>query len=687
MNPSRRSLLWSATSISALALASACTGPENAAASSWRLPDPEPFTITEHEWIPMPDGVRLSARIWLPDSATTDPAPAVLEYLPYRKRDLYRPYDDINGEMLAAHGIAYVRVDVRGTGDSEGVITDEYAEPELDDGVAIIDWISRQDWCSGAVGMRGISWGGINTLQIAARQPPALKAIMPMCSTDNRFTDDAHYIGGALGHTNFQWGLLFKKVMAGPPDPAITGENWADLWRQRLEATPPILKTWTEHQHFDDYWKRGSIALDYAAIKVPTYLVGGWQDAYNSALARMSDALNVPKKALVGPWGHTYPNMATPNGLDWAHEEVRWWTHWLKDQKTGIMDQPELWAFMQETTARESLPDPFPGRWIADQMPPATASLGFYLNPDQSLGTEMVEGEPLRTPNTGLVGQTRPEWLDRLPIEQTHDDARSLVFDSAPLQSDVEILGHPILFLRLASDQPIAHIAVRLCEVTPDGKSSLVSHAVQNLTHRGGHETPVTLQPAAPFDHHLGLSLCGHRFKAGNRVRLAVSESLWPLVWPSPARATLSIYPSGSGITLPIRQDDGSPAHFPIPVRTSPAPPPADYAPIAPDADGRIRIVNETPAFPYPVAGAETVLSSSTTEISEIIENQPGTSRWTATSTSSWKRDDWDCAIEAGYDLTADENTFFLREWLIARRDGEQIFERTHTSEIPRRFI
>lgn len=688
MSLSRRRLLLSATSIAALSVASSCTQPEpTSLESDWRLPDPQPFTVTEHKWIPMADGVRLSARIWLPDSATTEPAPAVLEYLPYRKRDLYRPYDDIHGEMLASHGVAYVRVDVRGTGDSEGVITDEYSEPELEDGVAIIDWIAQQDWCSGAVGMRGISWGGINTLQIAARQPPALKAIMPMCCTDNRFTDDAHYVGGALGHTNFQWGLLFKKVMASPPDPAITGETWADLWRQRLEATPPILKTWTEHQHFDDYWKRGSIALDYSAINVPTYLVGGWQDAYNSALARMSDALNVPKKALIGPWGHTYPNMATPNGLDWAHEEIRWWTHWLKDEETGVMDQPEFWAFIQQQTARESLPDPLPGHWVADDLPPTTSSLGFYLNPDQSLGTERVDGEPLQTPSTGVVGQTSPEWLDRLPIEQSDDDARSLVFDSAPLESDIEILGHPVAFLRLSADKPVVHIALRLCEVTPDGKSSLVSYAVQNLTHRDGHETPAALAPTAPFNHHLGLSLSGHRFKSGNRIRLAVSESLWPLAWPSPETATLSIHPAGSGLQLPVRQENGPAADFPIPIRTSPAAPPADYAPIAPDADGRIRIVNETPAFAYPVPGVGTLMSSGTTEISEIIEGQPNTSHWTATSTSSWKRDDWDCALEAGYDLTADENTFYLREWLIAHRDGEQVFERTHTSEIPRNLV
>ncbi|MGH7293019.1 MAG: CocE/NonD family hydrolase, partial [Myxococcota bacterium] len=201
--------------------------------------------MIEHEWLPMRDGVRLSARLWIPEGP---PSPAVLESVPYRKRDLYRAADDAWGPQLAAAGIAFIRLDVRGSGDSEGVITDEYSEDEIADCIDAIAWIARQGWCTGAVGMRGISWGGINTLAVAARRPPALKAIMPMACCDRRYTDDAHYVGGLLAHANFQWGVLFKVVMAGPPDPDIVGPVWRDMWMQRLEATPPILATWTQHQ-------------------------------------------------------------------------------------------------------------------------------------------------------------------------------------------------------------------------------------------------------------------------------------------------------------------------------------------------------------------------------------------------------------------------------------------------------
>ena len=262
---------------------------------AWSLPEKRAFRVEEHVVIPMPDGKRLSCRLWLPDSR---PAPVVLEYIPYRKRDGYRALDDIWGAQLASRGIAFARVDIRGTGDSEGVMTDEYSEQELEDGEACIAWLSAQRWSNGAVGMRGISWGGINTLQIAARRPKALRAIMPMCACDNRFTGDAHYLGGALLRANFQWGALFKLVMAGPPSHAVAGNDWLEAWRTRLQATPDILAQWTSHQRYDRYWQRGSIAEDYGAIACPVYIVGGLYDSYIDTVFRLLARLDVPRKGL-----------------------------------------------------------------------------------------------------------------------------------------------------------------------------------------------------------------------------------------------------------------------------------------------------------------------------------------------------------------------------------------------------
>jgi putative CocE/NonD family hydrolase len=633
----------------------------------WTLPPKVAFQVVEHTWIAMADGVRLSARLWLPDVPA---APVVLEYIPYRKADGYRGHDDLWGPQLAAHGVAYARVDVRGSGDSEGLITDEYSQAELDDGCQIIAWLAEQPWCNGAVGMRGISWGGINTLQVAARAPPALRAIMPMCCCDNRFTDDAHYIGGALGHTNFQWGAAFKAVMAGPPSPDIRGPGWRDAWLARLEAAPPILETWLSHQRFDAYWQRGSVALDPGAIVCPTYVVGGWSDTYNNSVGSLLERLTVPHKGLIGPWGHTYPYTATPLGLDWAVEEVRWWRHHLMGEATGIMDEPMLRVFMPHQTASRALPAATPGRWIAEPGWPSTAvkARELHLTP-AGLTDEPGPGEAVTVHGGRVVGLTKPEWLDRLPGEQSADDEQSALFDTLPMADSVEILGRPTVHLRLAADQSVAHVAVRLTEVTPDGRSWLIAYALRNLTHRDGHADPKPLTPGQVCDVDLAMGLIAHRFNAGSRIRIAISESLWPLVWPSPRPATLTIDLAGSRLTLPVRSIESEPAPFTIPERHTP-PSPDGKAPVlqtAPDPDGVYRLSGR--------GGSE---------LSEIAPGDPSSCHWSQTRESAWRVGGADCRLIAAYDLTADERSFRLTESLTASCGGEVIFERTARANVPR---
>lgn len=628
----------------------------------------------------MRDGVKLSARLWLPDGVQ---APAVLECIPYRKHDLYRPYDDMWGETLAKSGIAFVRLDVRGSGDSDGVITDEYSEAELDDCVQAIAWLAAQDWCNGSVGMRGISWGGINTLQVAARRPPALKAIMPMCACDRRYTDDAHYVGGGLGRTNFQWGVLFKKVMAGPPDPSVAGDNWRDLWRQRLEATPPILATWLQHQREGAYWKRGSVFEKPSDIDIPTYLVSGWSDTYAVSMLRLSEKLRSPTKTLIGPWGHTYPYTA-PQGLDWAHEEIRWWRHWLMGEATGIMEEPRVRLFMPDATASQG--GPIPGRWIAEhRWPVRTNQQRWYLN-SSALALQPARAADIVHRDSGLVGMTKPEWLDRLPVEQSADDKLSTVFDTPPLSAPVEIAGAPRLTLHVASDQPIANVFVRLCEVRPDGKSWLVTWAALNLTRRGSMSDPKPLEPGRTYAIPLDLRTIAHRFSAGSRIRLAISESFWPMLWPSPVTPTLTLPTGVSTLTLPVRTPEATRASFSI-QQGNDASPPESNGLKAILIDGRVILSSTTEPTPYPVAGAGTELSSGGEEACEIIPGRPLSARWSQKTRSTWKRGDWDCAVEASYDLTASATSFHLVETLRATSAGEEIFTRTHTADIPRDLI
>lgn len=704
----RKMLLRTAAATSLAAIGSPLALAERNHPVPWSLPAKRPFKVIENEWIPMQDGVRLAARFWIPEGAEAHPVPVVWEYLPYRLWDDMRWRDDKTGENLAPYGIAFVRVDVRGTGNSEGIMVDEYDIPELTDGVAIIAWLARQPWSNGSVGMRGISWGGINTLQIASMRPPQLKAIMPMGCVVDRYTDDAHYMGGAYGEQNMSWGTAFKGVMAGPPDPQVIGTQWESVWRKRLEATPDIVRTWTTHQTYDAYWKRGSIAIDYAAIGCPVYVVDGWGDPYENIIGELLANLKVPRKGLIGPWGHIFPNLATPLGLAWQYEEVRWWQQWLAGRDTGIMEEPMLRVYMMYEADSEAFPNEIPGRWVAESAWPSsrTQSVNLYFDAGERLSRRPNAHEPVRYVGDKIVGLTKPQWVYGRPteFEQTPDDRNSLVFDSAPLEHDLEILGYPTARIRVSADVPVAQVAVRLTEVTPEGKSWLVTYNVLNLTRRASMERPSALKPGEFYDVELPLYLIAHRFKRGNRIRAALSENLWPLVWPSPQIATLNIALGASYLVLPVRPAPAREAPFTIPVihempmqpntqghtgaQGVKAPPPAPNTQMPTrDATGRIRYNRGPKPTVTFVPAVGTTSTESVQRTIEITEGDPNSCRMLLEHMNRWQRGDWDCTIQFGAELSSTSEEFHLREWVVAKKGDVEIFRRETPSTIRRELL
>ena len=661
--------------------------PERAALAlgrGWTLPQRRPFEVIENEWIALCDGTRLGVRLWIPEGAAQNPVPVVFEYLPYRKRDGVRARDDATALDLAPFGIAFARVDIRGTGDSQGIMTDEYAQPELDDGVACVAWLAAQPWCNGSVGMRGISWGGINSLQIASLAPPALKAIMPMGCVDNRFLGDAHYIGGALAAENFKWGTYFKVYMGAPPDPEVSGADWERQWRERLAATPPILERWTSHQRYDAYWQRGSVARDYGRIKCPVYVVAGWLDPYSNCVGSLLAGLKVPRKGLIGPWGHLMPNLPAPMRLDWAYEEVRWWHHWLKGVDTGIMDEPMLRAYLPYRTVSEVYPAEIPGRWVAQAAWPSRSTRPRVLHFGRgALAAAPAAQGSLTLVGDQVVGLCKPQWMPSRPDDQAPDDARSLCFDSKPLEADEEILGYPLARIRVSANVAVAKLAVRLTELTPEGKSWLVSYGILNLTHRDSHEHPAPLVPGELYDVEVPLYMTAHRFKKGNRIRAAVSESLWPLVWPSPQIATLTLDLPHSSLTLPVRPKPPREALFPIPVIRTAGASPYSHTEMGPGAEAHLR------SAPRSTLIAE-VATQVTTQSSEDLTVRPGdanSSVWRQENSTSWKRGDWDCTVSAAFELTSTAQELRLKETLEARKGDQEIFKREQFSTIERDLL
>ena len=390
-------------------------------------------------------------------TALSDPVPAILEYIPYCKRDGTAARDEAMHPYFAGHGYAAIRVDLRGSGESEGVMLDEYLKQEQDDALEVIAWIAAQPWCTGRVGMMGKSWGGFNGLQVAARRPPALKAVISMYSTDDRYADDIHTMGGCLLNENANWSFVMFPLNARPPDPLLVGAGWETMWRERLDVVRPWIIGWLNHQRRDAFWKHGSVCEDYGAIQCPVYLIGGWADGYSNPVPRLMAGLTCPKKALIGPWGHQYQHQVHPGPkMGYMTEALRWWDHWLKDIDTGVMAEPAYRVWMNDSER--------PQTFYAHAQGQVDRGAGLAFEPYRRGGTVPGRRWPARRrcftgtavrAGAGDYGSCTPFWSNmggpdpESPRDQRGDDALGLTFTGPALAEPLEIFGQPRMELEL----------------------------------------------------------------------------------------------------------------------------------------------------------------------------------------------------------------------------------------------
>jgi len=513
------------------------------------------MTAIEHLFIPMTDGVRLAATLYYPDDG--GPWPAVLEALPYRKDDItasYRP----EYVRLAESGYALCRVDVRGTGSSEGVALDEYPAVERTDMLTVIDWLATREWSSGNVGMYGTSYSGFNSIQLGMERPPALKAIIPIFATDDRYADDVHFYGGALKALDcLDYPTYMIAMNALPPVPSIFGEGWRDEWERRVKANEPWVLTWLAHQRFDDYWQFGSLRPTYDAIECPTMIIAGWADGYRNNTLRTFEALTCPKRLLIGPWAHASTETSSPGpNHDILPEQIRWWDRWLKGIDNGVDREPPIMLFAQRSTLPEPNRREVRGAWRFEPTWPATRLRRRSL--------ALAEAEVNRAGTGPDVLEVRADvgwtaWIScagTLPWgqsdDQRPDEIHSLTYTWAPLPEELEILGHARVRVAVSSTAPVAYLSAKLCDVFPDGTSSLVTRGMANLTHRDSREEPSVLEPGRTYEIEVELEVMSWTFEAGHRIRLDLAGTDWPNAWTPPEPLRLTVDRASASLTLPV---------------------------------------------------------------------------------------------------------------------------------------
>ena len=672
---------------------------------------PHAICELENSWIPLADGTRLAARIWMPVEADRGKAfPALLEYIPYRKNDGTAVRDAIRHPYLAGHGYVCVRVDIRGSGESDGILYDEYLKQEQDDCLEVMAWIAEQPWCDGNIGMFGKSWGGFNSLQVAARCPPQLKALITIGFTDDRYHDDVHYMGGCvLASQMLSWATVMFAYNAQPPDPRWLGEKWRDMWLERLEKTPPFIETWLSHQRRDAFWKHGSVREDYSAIEVPVYAVGGWGDAYNNPIPRILNGLNVPRKGLIGAWSHNYPEEGVPGPrMGFTQESLRWWDYWLKGIDTGIMDEPMLRSWILESEPPSTYYDDRKGRWVADPSWPSPNinEQTLYLSSD---GAANWVGETAVSPPQPLTftGQLQHsfqsgEWGNfgykgEFPPDQRMADGECLAFTSAPVTEPTAILGNPEVDLTLAVDKPNALVAVRLCDVAPDGASTLVTWGLLNLTHRDSHEFPEPLEPGKQYKVTVQLRMMGYELAAGHRWRVGISPTYTRQAWPSPEMVQLTLFAGeGCRLRLPIRTPQTADSQL-TPFAPAEISPPLALQYVRTPQRGNtviydmaenwttMRLVNDDGRLCFLDNGLEKEYRS--VETFKVRAGDPLSTSQHIESMLELQRGDWRVRLETDSLMTADATHFHLSNRLDAYEGDVRVFTKSWITAVARDHV
>ena len=389
----------------------------------------------------------------------------------------------------------------------------------------------------------------------------------------------------------------------------------------------------------------------------------------------------------MGPWAHTFPHDGVPRpAIGFLQEAVRWWDEWLKGEDTGIMDEPPLRIWMQDSVEPMPQYGERPGRWLAEAGWPSRRL--SFSSPD----------------NTGIRGG---EWCafgaeGEMPRDQRPDDGGSLCFDSDPLDADLEILGAPAVELDLESSERVAQVAVRLCDVGPDGSSLRVTYGILNLTHRASHENPEPLSPGERYRIRIQLNEIAHSFPKGHRIRLGLSTIYWPISWPAPKRAILTVHTAVSTLSLPVRKPESRDGELRPFAEPETAPGSVARKLIHLPMKRTVEVDLATNESVYTLKGDGGELDGAALARFEdidlevghqmmkryrIIEGDPLSAQTEFFLRTRFKRGDWDIRLVCRSKLSATSGHFQFSCDLEAFENGVPVKDRSWTTSIPRRLL
>jgi putative CocE/NonD family hydrolase len=669
------------------------------------IPQPDPSAsvrVTPNEWVELADGVRVAMRLWLPRDAESHPVSAILDSVPYRKSDGTAVGDAAWGTYFATHGFAFARMDLRGSGDSTGLLEDEYTDQDQRDTERVIAWLANRPWCTGAVGMIGISWGGFAALQLAARHPEHLRGVVPIHASDDRYADDVHYIGGCVSAMDMaQWATSMLAYLNQPPDPAVVGSSWRELWLERMRDARAFIEPWLGHQRRDEYWQQGSACEDYSTIQCPVFAVGGWGDGYRDMVLRVVEHVRTPVRGLIGPWSHTDPTSGAPGpAIGFLPECVRFFAASLDGADNGFFDEPRLISYMQDPVAPAGCYPQRAGRWVADPSWPSPAVAPWTLALGSGSLLEADSGEvggaaaSVRSPQaTGLdsgvwCGDGSPADF---PLDQRADDGGSVCWDSAPMSERVELLGQAEAELEVSVDRPWAFAVVRVCDVAPDGASTLIARGLLNLSRREGHDRTVPMPIDEPVRVRVLLQSTAYAVPAGHQIRLAVSNAYWPMAWPSPEPTTLTVH--HGTLSLPRRGPSALDAGLrPFEAPENGTPLATEKTMVRPGgrrvrrdlSGGWVEVEFDWHPSRTRIVATDTEMGEENVTTYRIVEGDPLSATVTCNVEVSLARPGWNTRTLASATMTCDAERFIVTSVLDAFEDNVRVYTRSWRHEFPR---